>query len=96
MTVIHMATKDELREAVHAAVKEGKAVLGYNESLELVRNGTPSMAVVANNAPEARMAELSHDAKLSGVRLETFDGDSRELGLICGKPFPVLLLAIRE
>jgi large subunit ribosomal protein L30e len=90
-----MATKEELREAVQDAVKAGTAVLGYNESLALVRNGSPKMAVVANNAPDARMRELEHDAKVSDVRLEVFDGDSRELGLICGKPFPVLVLAIR-
>jgi len=91
-----MATKEELKDAVQAAVKAGTAVLGYNESLRLIRNGSPGMAVVANNAPEARMAELAHDAKVSGVRLEVFDGDSRELGLICGKPFPVLVLAIQK
>ena len=89
-----MTTKEELKDIVQGAVKAGTAVLGYKESLELVRNGSPVMAVVANNAPEARMSELAHDAKVSGTRLETFEGDSRELGLICGKPFPVLLLVI--
>jgi large subunit ribosomal protein L30e len=91
-----MATKEELREAAQDAVKAGTAVLGYKESLQLIRTGSSKMAVVANNAPEPRMAELAHDAKVSGVRLEVFDGDSRELGLICGRPFPVLVLAIRK
>ena len=91
-----MATKEELRTEVQDAVKAGAVVLGYNETLELIRNGSPRMAVVANNAPDARLAELSHDAKLSGVRLETFEGDSKELGLICGKPFPVMVLAIKR
>ncbi|MFH1623093.1 MAG: ribosomal L7Ae/L30e/S12e/Gadd45 family protein [Candidatus Aenigmatarchaeota archaeon] len=91
-----MATKEELKDAVQGAVKAGTAVLGYKESLKLIRNGSPKMAVVANNAPGARMLELEHDAKVSGVRLEVFDGDSKELGLICGKPFPVLVLAIQK
>jgi len=91
-----MATKDELKTEVQAAVKAGAAVLGYKETIELIRNGSPKTAVVANNAPEARLAELSHDAKLSGVKLETFEGDSKELGLICGKPFPVMVLAIKR
>lgn len=91
-----MATKEELRAVVQDAVKAGKAVLGYKETVELLRNGSPAMVVVADNAPEDRMRELANDSKVSGIRLETFGGDSTELGLICGKPFPVLVLAIRS
>ena len=91
-----MATKEELRKEIQDAIKSGNVVIGYRESLELIKNGTPRLVVLANNAPENKLEEITHNVQLSSVELDVFDGDSKELGLICGKPFPVLVLVIKK
>jgi len=90
------ASKEELKEMIHKALKSGDAILGYNKSLEFMKNGSPKLAVVANNAPDDRMKELAHNAKVASIKMEVFDGDSKELGVVCGKPFPILVLVIKK
>lgn len=91
-----MASKEELKETIYNSLKAGKAVLGYKKSLEYIKNESPKLVIVANNVPESRLSELKHNVKISSVKMEVFDGDSKELGLICGKPFPILVLVIKN
>jgi len=88
--------KEELKKEVQDAVKEGRVVIGYRESVDFIRTDTPKMVVVSDNFPDSKMDEISHNVKVSSVEMEMFDGDSKELGLICGKPFPILVLVIKE
>ena len=84
-----------LIEDIQSAVKSKKAILGFNKSLEYIRNNSPSLVVISNNIQEERKNEIEHDIKVSGTKLEIFEGDSKELGIICGKPFPVSILVIK-
>jgi large subunit ribosomal protein L30e len=85
-----------LIEEIQSALKEGNVVIGYNESLEFLRNDSPKLMVVANNIQDNKRKELEHDANISGIKMETFDGSSVELGVICGKPFPISVLVIKK
>ena len=85
-----------LVQQIQGAVKEGNVMLGYKKSLECLRNETPKTIVVASNIQDDKRAEIEHDAKLSGITVETFEGNSKELGVICGKPFPVSALVIKK
>ncbi len=81
---------------IQSAVKAGNVVIGYNKSLEFIKNNSPRLIVMANNIPETKRDEVEHDAKLSGTKVEVFDGSSKDLGVICGKPFPISLLVITK
>lgn len=85
-----------LTEDIQSAVKSNKAILGYEKSLEYLRTNKPSLVVIANNIQEDRKEELEHDVRVSDARIEIFEGSSKELGIICGKPFPVSTLVIIE
>ncbi len=91
-----MKTKEEIKKEVQDAVKEGHVIIGYRESVDFIRTNVPKSVVVANNAPEDKMDEISHNTRASSVEMNIFEGDSKELGLICGKPFPVLVLVIKD
>jgi len=39
--------------------------------------------------------EIEQNAKVGSMKLEVFNGTSRELGTFCGKPFPVSALVIK-
>ena len=85
-----------LVDKIQSAIKSGDVVIGYKKSLEYIRNNSPKLIVIANNIEDNKKEELEHDAKLSGTTIEIFDGSSKELGVICGKPFPVSTLVIKK
>jgi large subunit ribosomal protein L30e len=82
-------------EDMQSAIKTGKAVIGYKESVRFIKLNIPKLIVVARNMPEKYRKEIEHNAKVSSAKLETFNGSSKELGVICGKPFPVTTVVIK-
>jgi ribosomal protein L30E len=51
--------------------------------------------VVAENIPRKMKEEIEHNSKVSNIKIETFSGTSKELGVVCGKQFPISALAIK-
>ncbi|HLC59432.1 MAG TPA: 50S ribosomal protein L30e [archaeon] len=84
-----------LNDDIRTALKTGKIILGYRRSIRYVKNDKPKKVVMARNAPERMRNEVEHNSKIAGTQLETFDGSSIDLGVLCGKPFPVAVLAIK-
>ena len=84
-----------LTEDIQAGIKSKKAVIGYNESIQYLKTNSPKMIIVANNLPLSVRQEIEHNSKIGKVKLEIFEGTSRELGVVCGKPFPVTTIIIK-
>ena len=84
-----------VQEEVQTALKNGKAILGYRRSIKFIKLNTPKLIVLSNNMPEKMKKEVEHNAKIGGVGVEIFNGTSKELGIICSKPFPVSTLVIK-
>lgn len=85
----------DVTEDVQQAVKANKAIIGYRESLSYIKTSKPKLIVMSNNLPSSARKEIEHNSKISKIKLETFGGTSRDLGVICGKPFPVSTLVIK-
>ena len=84
-----------VQEEVQTAVKNNKVVLGYRRSIKFIKLNEPKLIVLANNVPDKIRKEIEHNSKVGGVKVETFNGNSKELGIICSKPFPVSTLVIK-
>ncbi|MEK6909534.1 MAG: 50S ribosomal protein L30e [Candidatus Aenigmatarchaeota archaeon] len=84
-----------LTEEIQSAIKSSKVIIGYNEAIKYIKTNTPKIIVVANNLPISMRGELEHNTKVSKARFEIFDGTSREMGVVCGKPFPVTTIIIK-
>lgn len=84
-----------LAEEIKSALKNDSAILGYRESVKFIKLNQSKLIVVSNNIPENMRKELEHVSSLSNSKLEIFDGNSREMGTFCGKPFPVSVIAIK-
>lgn len=54
------------------------------------------MIILAANCPEEICKEVEYHCALSKVPTITFTGNSVDLSTICGKPFSVSALSIRE
>lgn len=80
----------ELKELISG----GRVAVGAKTVLKSLKRGEAKLVIVASNCREDVLMDIQHHAKIAGVKVETFDGDSNALGLACGKPFAVNALAV--
>jgi large subunit ribosomal protein L30e len=81
----------KVEEIVKKALKENRIIFGYRESLKYIRNNTPEVVIIAKNAPEKIRKVILN----SNVKFIIFEGSSKELGTICGRPHPITTIVIR-
>ncbi|MEM2110725.1 MAG: 50S ribosomal protein L30e [Candidatus Bathyarchaeia archaeon] len=86
----------DLDRAISMAVKTGKVLFGANTVLNSAMTGKAKLIIVASNCPKATRENLDYYCKLSGISLLSYPKTSLELGRICGKPFSISVLAIRD
>lgn len=84
-----------LADEITQALKTNKAILGYRESIKFLKTDSAQKVVIAKNAPENIRKEMEHNSKVAKTEVEIFEGSSKELGVVCGKPFPVTVLVIK-
>ncbi|HLC39411.1 MAG TPA: 50S ribosomal protein L30e [archaeon] len=85
-----------IEATIQDAMKAKKAVLGFRQAIKLIKVDEPKAIVIAKNIPERMRKEIEHNAKISRVTLEIFSGSSKDLGVICGKPYPVSTIVIKK
>ncbi|MBI3413514.1 MAG: 50S ribosomal protein L30e [Candidatus Aenigmarchaeota archaeon] len=83
----------EIRKELKNALEKGKVAIGTKESLKAAGNGKAKTLVYAANCPSEIRARLKKAAVTHKIEVEQFDGNSVELGTMCGKPFAVSVLA---
>jgi len=86
----------DIDKAIAAAVKTGKVSFGANFAIQNAKTGKTKMIVLAANCPKEVRESVEYYCKLSNVPVITHKGTSMDLAAICGKPFPVSALSIRE
>jgi len=86
----------DLTEIIKIKTKENKVILGFNTVMKFIKTGNPELIVVANNFPDDKRKIIEHNAKIAKVELKEYSNDSVNLGLVCGKPFTVGVLAIKR
>lgn len=81
---------------IKAALKSRKILMGSRTVLKGLKNDQLSTVFYATNCPDDTLEDLNHYSKLSGMKIERFEGSSVQLGEICGKPFSILLVGIKK
>ncbi len=64
--------------------------------MKFLKSGRPELIIYANNIPEEKKKTLEHNAKISNIKIQEYPNDGVNLGLVCGKPFPVSVLAMKR
>ncbi|MBS7610828.1 50S ribosomal protein L30e [Candidatus Bathyarchaeota archaeon] len=86
----------DVNKAIYSAVKTGKVILGSRRSLNFLKMGKAKFVIVASNIPKDLREVIDYYTKLTSIPVYTYKGTSIDLGHICGKPFPIMMMAIRE
>ena len=82
---------DELRSALN----EKKVIIGSKQTVKNLKLKTIKTVVIASNCPENIKKDIDYYSKLNSVKVEKFDGTAKQLGVFCGKPFSIAVLAIK-
>jgi len=86
----------DVDKAIANAVKTGKVSFGAQSAVQNAKTGKARLIVLAANCPESVREDIEYYSGLSQVPLVTFKGTSIDLAGVCGKPFSVSALSIRE
>ena len=78
------------------AINTGRVHLGSKTAISEIRRGRAKMAILSSNCPEATREKIEVHGKLSGIPVLRHQKDSADLGVLCGKPFPVSAIVIND
>jgi large subunit ribosomal protein L30e len=78
------------------AINTGRIYLGSKVAIRELRRGRALMAILSSNCPSETSNEIDNYGKLSSVPVLHHQKDSRDLGILCGKPFPVSTIVISD
>ncbi|MFZ3077622.1 MAG: 50S ribosomal protein L30e [Candidatus Aenigmatarchaeota archaeon] len=92
----NVAKADAILEDLKAAVAKGNALFGSRSVMKALKLKSPKMIFVASNCPESAKNDINSSAKISGTKIENFEGTGKQLGVFCGKPFSIASLAVLE
>ncbi len=87
---------DSILEELKAALAKGNVIFGSRSVLKMLKLKSPKMIFIASNCLESVKNDINAFAKISGARVENFDGTGKQFGIFCGKPFAVASLAVLE
>ena len=86
----------DINKAIASAVETGKVWFGANNAIKNVKVGKAKLVVLAENCPENIRGDIEYYCKFSKIPMIIYKGTSLDLGAVCGKPFMVSTLTIRE
>jgi len=80
----------KVEESVRLLVKTGSYVMGEKEVRALISAGKAKIVVFSRRA-DRELLELCEKSNVPTIKLEK---TSMELGIVCGKPFPVSAIGV--
>jgi len=78
------------------AISTGRVHLGSKTAMREIRRGRTKMAIISSNCPEAMRDRIENYGRLAKIPVLRHTKDSLDLGLLCGKPFPVSAIVIND
>ena len=86
----------DVDKAIATTVKTGKVLCGADSAITAAKTGKAKLIIVASNCPLRNRQDIEYYCKLSSIPMIIYKGSSIDSGAVCGKPFTVSALTIRE
>ena len=86
----------DIDKAIATAVKTGKVTFGVDSVAQNAKTAKTKMIIIAANCPKTIRENIEYYSKLSSIPCMTYKGSALDLAAVCGKPFTVSALSIRE
>nr|XP_058131389.1 large ribosomal subunit protein eL30-like [Dasypus novemcinctus] len=75
-------------------MKSGNYVMGYEQTLKMIRQGKAKPVILTDNFPALRKSEQEYYAMLAKTDVHHYSGNNIELDTACRKNYGVWTLAI--
>ena len=85
-----------VRDEIKSALESNKVLIGTKRIIKDIKTKDLNLVIVASNCPDEIKKDLMHYSKIVDLKVQEFDGTSKELGTFCGKPFPIATIAIKK
>ncbi|XP_039084613.1 60S ribosomal protein L30-like [Hyaena hyaena] len=82
-----------INSRLQLVMKSGKYMLGYKQTLKMVRHGKAKLVILTCNRPALR-SEIDPSAMLAKTGVHHYSGNNTELGKACGKYYRICTLAL--
>ncbi|MGC9057596.1 MAG: 50S ribosomal protein L30e [Candidatus Micrarchaeia archaeon] len=86
----------EIQKSIRMAVDTGKVMLGKNESIRSITSGKCKLVIFSANAPNDIKVSIRKAAEAGDIPWIEYEGNAKELGVVCGKPYPINVISIIE
>lgn len=86
----------DIKKIIDEAILNNKAIIGFRESYKALKRNELKTIIVAKNMEEEKMEDIKYNAKIYNVELIIFQGSSRELGILCGKPYVISAIGVKK
>ena len=86
----------DVDRGIRVAVDTGSVTLGSEKSIQGLKHGKGKLIIIAQNCPLDIKEDVLHYSKLSDIPVYNYEGTSVDLGSVCGKPFTVATLTIKD
>lgn len=86
----------DIDRGIRVAVDTGSVTLGSEKSIQGLKHGKGKLVIIAENCPHDIREDVIHYSKLSEIPVYNYKGTSVDLGSVCGKPFTVATLTIKD
>jgi large subunit ribosomal protein L30e len=86
----------DVNKAITTAAKTGKMQFGATTALKNAKAKKAKLILLASNCPQSLKEDIEYYCKLSEIPVSVFKGESTDLGALCGKPFDVSALTVKE
>ncbi|XP_008069007.1 60S ribosomal protein L30-like [Carlito syrichta] len=84
---------ESINSRLQLIVGSGKYVLGYKETLKMIRQGKAKLVILTNHHLALRKSEVEY-VMLAKTGVHQYSGNNIELGTVYGKDYRVCTLAI--
>lgn len=86
----------DLNNDLRLVIDTGKVAFGGREVTRLIGDASAKAVVIAMKGKREIIEDMLHMCNISSIKVIRFNGNSFELGTLCGKPFAVNALAILD
>ena len=86
----------DVDRGIRVAVDTGNVTLGSEKSIQGLKLGKGKLVILAQNCPRDIREDVMHYSELSEIPVYNYQGTSVDLGSVCGKPFTVATLTIKD
>ena len=76
---------ESINSRLQLVMKSGKYVLGYKQTLKIIRQGKAKLGILANNCPALRKSTIEHHAMSANTGGRHCSGDDPGSGTACGR-----------